>query len=183
MRIPLLRGRNFTEQEVRQSDKVIVVSQAFVDSVFPNEEALGKRLIIWPESADEPYEIIGIVGDIRHRSLRGPSHSPTMYMPTRQAGWIESRYPHSGRSVEPCRWRAQRGACAGSGPANRGSKTMNDWVSYVGCRTALSHNVAWAVCGAGDDPRRNWNLRCHVLLGRPANTRDRSANGVGRTTI
>jgi len=83
MRIPLRRGRNFTEQEVRQSDKAIVVSQAFVDSVFPNEEALGKRLIIWSGIRDEPYEIIGIVGDIRHRSLQGEP-SATMYTPTRE---------------------------------------------------------------------------------------------------
>jgi len=82
MRIPLRRGRNFTEQEVRQSDKAIVVSQAFVDSVFPNEEALGKRLIIWSGVRNEPYEIIGIVGDTRYQSLQGEP-SATMYVPTR----------------------------------------------------------------------------------------------------
>ena len=83
MRIPLRCGRNFTEQEVRQSDKAIVVSQAFVDSVFPNEEALGKRLIIWSGIRNEPYEIIGIVGDTRYQSLQGEP-SATMYVPTRE---------------------------------------------------------------------------------------------------
>jgi predicted permease len=83
MRIPLRRGRNFTEQEVRQSDKAIVVSQAFVASVFPNEEALGKRLIIWSGIRNEPYEIIGIVGDTRYQSLQGEP-SATMYVPTRE---------------------------------------------------------------------------------------------------
>ena len=83
MRIPLRRGRNFSEQEVRQSDKAIVVSQAFVDSVFPNEEALGKRLIIWSGIRNEPYEIIGIVGDTRYQSLQGEP-SATMYVPTRE---------------------------------------------------------------------------------------------------
>jgi len=83
MRIPLRRGRNFTEQEVRQSDKAIVVSQAFVDSVFPNEEALGNRLIIWSGIRNEPYEIIGIVGDTRYQSLQGEP-SATMYVPTRE---------------------------------------------------------------------------------------------------
>ena len=87
MRIPLRRGRNFTEQEVRQSDRAIVVSQAFVDSVFPNEEALGKRVIIWSGTKDEPYEIIGIVGDIRHGSLQGEP-SATMYVPTREPGRV-----------------------------------------------------------------------------------------------
>ena len=82
MRIPLRRGRNFTEQEVRQGDKVIVVSQQLVDTVFPNEEALGKRLITGMRS--EAWEIIGIVGDIRHRSLQAQPYA-TMYMPSQQS--------------------------------------------------------------------------------------------------
>ena len=83
LRIPLLRGRNFTEQEVRQGDKVLVVSQQLVNAAFPNEEALGKRLITGMRS--EPYEIIGITGDIRHQSLAG-NPVATMYFPTRQSG-------------------------------------------------------------------------------------------------
>jgi putative ABC transport system permease protein len=84
MRIPVKRGRNFTEQEARQSAKAMIVNQAFVDSVFPNEEALGKRLIIWSGIRNEPYEIIGIVGDVRHQSLQ-VEPSATIYVPTREA--------------------------------------------------------------------------------------------------
>ena len=83
LRIPLLRGRNFTEQDVRQSDKVLLVSEQLVTQIFPNEEPLGKRLIM--AMSGEPYEIIGIVGDIRHQSLGAPA-APTMYMPSRQRG-------------------------------------------------------------------------------------------------
>ena len=83
MRIPLLRGRNFTEQEVRQTAKVLVVSQQLVDTVFPNEDALGKRLITGFKG--EPYEIIGISGDLLHQSLGGPA-TPAMYFPMRQSG-------------------------------------------------------------------------------------------------
>jgi len=83
MGIPLLRGRNFTEQEVRQSDKVIIVSQQLVQTAFPNEDALGKRLITGFKG--EPYEIVGIAGDLLHQSLGGPP-SPAMYFPMRQSG-------------------------------------------------------------------------------------------------
>src|SRR6185369_14665157 len=62
LRIPLLRGRNFTEQEVRQKANVAVVSQQLVDTVFPNEDPLGKRLV--SEIGNQTYEIIGVVGDI-----------------------------------------------------------------------------------------------------------------------
>ena len=85
LRIPLLRGRNFTEQEVRQNDPVVIVSQALVDQVFPNEDPLGKRLIL-PIDENKRFEIIGLVGDIRHRSLAGQPFS-TMYFPTIQTGF------------------------------------------------------------------------------------------------
>src|SRR5688572_17754022 len=56
LRIPLLRGRNFTEQEVRRNDKVVIVSQQLVATAFSNEDPLGKRLF---SISDQPYEIIG----------------------------------------------------------------------------------------------------------------------------
>src|SRR4030095_15004329 len=83
LQIPLLRGRNFTEQEVEQSSKVLLVSEQLVAAVFPNEDPIGKRLqfVMGPDM----WEIIGIVGDIRHRSLVTQPFA-TMYMPTRQTG-------------------------------------------------------------------------------------------------
>ncbi|HEU4509141.1 MAG TPA: ABC transporter permease [Pyrinomonadaceae bacterium] len=77
LRIPLLRGRNFTEQEVRQGTNVIVVSQSLVDMAFPNEDPLGKRIITM---FGYPQQIVGVVGDIRHASLQSPPF-PTMYFP------------------------------------------------------------------------------------------------------
>jgi putative ABC transport system permease protein len=82
MHIPLLRGRNFTEQEVAQGDKLVIVSKQLVDAVFPNEEPLGKRLITFN---NEPFEIVGIVGDLMHQSL-GSQPAPAMYFPRRQNG-------------------------------------------------------------------------------------------------
>jgi putative ABC transport system permease protein len=75
--IPFLRGRNFTDQEVREGAKVVVISDLLARQVFPNEEPLGKRLIMAFGSA---FEIIGIVGDIRHRGLES-APNPAMYMP------------------------------------------------------------------------------------------------------
>lgn len=84
LRIPLLRGRNFTPQEVQQSAKVLVISELLASQVFANEEPIGKRLIMM--SGKEPWEIIGIVGDVLHRGLEGRPF-PAMYMPTYQTGW------------------------------------------------------------------------------------------------
>ena len=79
LRIPLRRGRNFTEQEVQQSAKVLIISERLASAVFPNEEPLGKRLIMM--TGKEPWEIIGIVGDVRHRTL-AVEPLPALYAPT-----------------------------------------------------------------------------------------------------
>jgi putative ABC transport system permease protein len=79
MRIPLLRGRNFTEQEVAKSAKVVVISDLLAKRVFPNEDPIGHRLVMGMSGL--PFEIIGVVGDIRHSALEN-SPAPAMYMPT-----------------------------------------------------------------------------------------------------
>jgi len=84
LRIPLLRGRTFTAQEARQGDLVTIVSQQLVDAVFPNEEPLGKRLVT--AIGKQAFEIIGVVGDLHHRSLAEGQPFPAMYFPTLQSG-------------------------------------------------------------------------------------------------
>ncbi len=84
LRIPLLRGRNFTEQEVRQGDKVLIISELLARQAFPNEEPLGKRLIL--AMGNEPWEIIGIVGDIRHHAMEMRPVA-AMYLPTYESRW------------------------------------------------------------------------------------------------
>jgi putative ABC transport system permease protein len=85
LRIPLLRGRNFTDQEVRQSAKLVLISDLLARQVFPNEEPIGKRLVIG--IGGQAFEIIGVVGDIRHSALEnGPA--PAMYFPTYEGSWM-----------------------------------------------------------------------------------------------
>jgi putative ABC transport system permease protein len=85
LRIPFLRGRNFTEQEVRQSAKVVIISDLLARQVFPNEEPIGKRLIL--AMGNQAFEIIGIVGDIRHRALESQP-AAAMYLPTYETPWM-----------------------------------------------------------------------------------------------
>src|SRR6185503_18334174 len=90
MRIPILRGRNFTAHEVRQSARSVIVSDSLVRAIFANENPLGQRLQFAPGSSEEPYEIVGVVGDIRHNALEFDP-AATMYLPTYetgQANWV-----------------------------------------------------------------------------------------------
>jgi putative ABC transport system permease protein len=87
MRIPLLRGRGFTEQEARQNAEVVLISESLARDVFPNEEPLGKRLRIPQYEPTSSFEIVGVVGDIRHYGL---DHAPytAMYLPALSTGWM-----------------------------------------------------------------------------------------------
>ncbi|HEV2884230.1 MAG TPA: ABC transporter permease [Pyrinomonadaceae bacterium] len=69
MRIPLKRGRLFTEQEATEMRHVVVVNEAFARENFPGEDPLGKRVVISMKEVNVPTEIIGIVGDNRHLGL------------------------------------------------------------------------------------------------------------------
>jgi len=125
LRIPLLRGRNFTPQEVRDNARMIVVSESLVNTAFPNEEALGKRLMT--VLSDKPFEIIGVVGDIRHRSLEFQPYA-TMYLPTFTSGRMNLTLRTQGdpMSLVP----AVRKEVSGIDPEQpvAAIRTMDEWV-------------------------------------------------------
>ncbi|MBO0797888.1 MAG: ABC transporter permease [Blastocatellia bacterium] len=67
MGIPLRRGRGFTLHDDAESPRVAIINERTARSFFPNEEPIGKRVII---GGKEKYEIIGIVGDLKHDNLK-----------------------------------------------------------------------------------------------------------------
>jgi putative ABC transport system permease protein len=75
MRIPLLQGREFSLHDNRNGFFTVVVNQAFVKKFFANESPLGHRL----KSHDHLYEIVGVVGDVKHEDLGAPSF-PELYL-------------------------------------------------------------------------------------------------------
>jgi putative ABC transport system permease protein len=85
MRIPLLRGRSFTENDVRTNAKVVLISDILAKHHFQNEDPIGQR-IYHEQLGNSPYEIIGVVGDIRHRGLAGDVFD-ALYFPTLRLGW------------------------------------------------------------------------------------------------
>ncbi len=44
LQIPMVKGRDFTMQDMKNSQRVVIVSEAFVNHCWPNQEALGKQL-------------------------------------------------------------------------------------------------------------------------------------------
>src|SRR5437763_67307 len=89
--IPLLAGREFNEHDTADSQKVCLISQAGAKKVYPNENPIGKTLLV--TSAGVPYEIVGIVGDVR--SVR-VNEAPGMefYLP-----WAQENFPFANVTV------------------------------------------------------------------------------------
>ena len=69
MGIPLKRGRLFTNQEATEMRHVVVVNEEFVRDNFPGEDPLGQRVTINMKDENVPSEIIGVVGDNKHKGL------------------------------------------------------------------------------------------------------------------
>ena len=79
MKIPLLRGRVFAPREMRERANVVVINQALAKRYFPNEDPIGKSLVISMTSPNVPTEIIGVVGDLRFADLTTEARPMTFW--------------------------------------------------------------------------------------------------------
>jgi len=82
MGIPLLRGRLLAPGDTRG---VGVINRAMAERYWPNQEPIGKT-IETPRVVGQPleqFQIVGIVGDVRHLSLMDGPH-PEMFLPYAQ---------------------------------------------------------------------------------------------------
>lgn len=83
MRIPLKRGRLFTEADVEGTPHVALISESCALQLFPNEDPIGKQVQFGSPRDDEPWAtIVGIVGDVQQYSL---DRAPTMQSYVAQA--------------------------------------------------------------------------------------------------
>jgi macrolide transport system ATP-binding/permease protein len=76
--IPLVRGRDFTEDEARTDAPVAIVSEGTASRLWPAEDALGKTIQL--ADADVPRQVVGIVGNARVGLLWRPEDA-YVYLP------------------------------------------------------------------------------------------------------
>jgi predicted permease len=87
MRIPLLRGRDFSAHDGAFSTKVAIVDQAFAMSRFGNENPLGKHIFVHAGQGGTELEIVGITGDVHFHGVRQEADVPSqeLFVPYTQA--------------------------------------------------------------------------------------------------
>jgi putative ABC transport system permease protein len=89
---PLIRGRFFTDADNADAPRVIIVNQAFAKKFWPNQDALGKRIVMGGMSDNPKWiTIVGVVGDMRHFGL-DVDPKPEMYVPFAQDPYFTTIY-------------------------------------------------------------------------------------------
>jgi len=142
MRIPLLRGRTFTDADIRTSQQVMVVSQSTAQKFFGDADPIGKALR--PSAKPElAYTIVGVVGDVRDQALN--QETPTLYYSIPQRGsWplmdvvvrSEARTDGSAEALLPSIRQRIHDIDAGLALAN--VNTMDQWLSNSAAQPRLN---------------------------------------------
>ena len=81
MGIPLLKGREFTDQDNGDSPSVIIINQDLARKYWPAGDPLGRRIRLYGNDC----EIVGIVGDVKLLDLTAQD-KPELYLPSAQSG-------------------------------------------------------------------------------------------------
>jgi predicted permease len=82
MRVPLLRGRAFRENDSDKAPLVAVINQAMAQQFWPNQEPIGKRFSL--KSATGPFvEVVGLAADGKYIFI-GWDKKPYFFVPLAQ---------------------------------------------------------------------------------------------------
>jgi predicted permease len=84
MGISLMRGRELTKQDGKDSPRVLVINEAMARRYWTAEDPIGKRVAFDSiDGAPNWREVVGIVKDVKHTSLDATAQ-PEMYFPFTQ---------------------------------------------------------------------------------------------------
>jgi len=89
MKIPLIRGRFFADQDTKESQRVVIVDENMARTYWPNSDPIGKRLLFGPPSGADSKNlwmtVVGMVGNVKHYALDTDSRV-ALYTPHLQGG-------------------------------------------------------------------------------------------------
>jgi predicted permease len=83
MHIPILQGRSFTNADTKGSPYVAIVSQAFAERYWPQQNPIGQHFAKVSGATNPLYEVVGVARDARFRGLSGPIDA-YFYLPLAQ---------------------------------------------------------------------------------------------------
>jgi predicted permease len=91
--IPIVRGRDFTPQDMRSPGDAMLVNQALAARYWPGGDPIGKRMTVYKSAQGRPEfgqpvrgTIVGVVANVRHFSL-DTDFAPEVYLPYTLTVW------------------------------------------------------------------------------------------------
>jgi putative ABC transport system permease protein len=99
--VPLLAGRDFTDEDKSGAERVVIVSQSVAQRLFPNGEAVNRKMwwtdpVLTYSSPGKPPQrrIVGVVADVDDENVvRGPAL--TIYLPVQQLLFAGRLFVHA----------------------------------------------------------------------------------------
>jgi len=128
MGIPLLRGRDFNEQDRAGAPFTAIVNEAMVREYWPGHDGLGKVIEVMSNPIQRSV-VVGVVADSKYRLVTEPT-LPTMYLPLEQN--YESRMTLMVRSQTPS---------ATVAPVRGAVRTMDRTIPLTGVRTLADQRL------------------------------------------
>jgi predicted permease len=83
MGIPVKRGREFDEGDLRDGRKVAIVDEVLANKYWPGQDPIGKRVGRGSDSNPDWWEVVGVVGHVMQNSPRDDEHTQ-LYRPFAQ---------------------------------------------------------------------------------------------------
>jgi putative ABC transport system permease protein len=85
LRIPLLGGRVFGDEDRADGVPVAVISSATAERLWPGQDPVGMRMKVGAVDDAAPWRtVVGVVGDVRHEAFGAPA-SLDVYLPAEQS--------------------------------------------------------------------------------------------------
>jgi len=98
LRMPILRGRAFTDADSEKAPAVAIINQTMARQFWSSENPLGKRFSI--KGPDGPFiEVVGVVQDAKYKSVVDEP-TPFFYFPLSQV-YVDFRTVHARTSLPP----------------------------------------------------------------------------------
>jgi predicted permease len=82
--IPLVSGRDFSEQDRDGAPYVFIVNQTMAKRFWPGQEATGRKVHFWGST----WTVAGVAHDVKYHRINEPPES-FMYLPQMQAGGLD----------------------------------------------------------------------------------------------
>ena len=102
---PLLAGRDFNDNDRRDTEMVVIISQSLAQRMFPNQAAVNRHIFFtdpvmkFIDVSEKPRRIVGVAADIDDEHVV-PGQAMNIYLPFGQSLWVGRMFVHT-RAADP----------------------------------------------------------------------------------